>query len=59
MPANATAIISEVNVTNLPSGVMTNTSSSLADASAGLGNYINNNAINLSEEDMNENIKFP
>ncbi|KAJ9084125.1 hypothetical protein DSO57_1027597 [Entomophthora muscae] len=59
MPANATTINPEVNMTNLPSGVMINAASSLENAPAGLWNYTNNNAINLSEEDMNETIKSP
>ncbi|KAJ9055090.1 hypothetical protein DSO57_1007845 [Entomophthora muscae] len=58
-PAKATTIKSEVNVTSLPLGVMTNTASSLADASVGLGNCTNNNSIDLSEENMNETIEFP
>ncbi|KAJ9056457.1 hypothetical protein DSO57_1032935 [Entomophthora muscae] len=59
IPANATTIKSEVNMTSLPLGVMTNTAGSLADASVGLGNCTNNNSIDLSEENMSETIEFP
>ncbi|KAJ9084042.1 hypothetical protein DSO57_1028246 [Entomophthora muscae] len=58
-PANATVLMPEVNVTNLPPGVMNNAAGSLADTSVGIGNNTNNNAINLSEEDINETIEFP
>ncbi|KAJ9083408.1 hypothetical protein DSO57_1035018 [Entomophthora muscae] len=59
LPSNATSIIPEVNVPNLPSGVMTNTAGSLADVTAGLGKHTSNNATNLLEEDMNGTIETP